>query len=64
MDYNIGIIIRCLICDEYIGSIEYPAVPRAVVCDKCKAAVMAVRKRQDDEEKAALERLTMFPILD
>lgn len=55
--------VSCLICGETIRYIEHPAnIPE--ICDKCKAAVMAVRKRQNDAEKAALERLTMFPILD
>lgn len=32
------------------------------LCEKCKAAVMAVRKRQDDEERAFFARATRFPI--
>lgn len=56
MNYNIGIIVRCLICDEYVGRIEYPAVPQAVVCDKCKAAILKMREN--------LERDPTEPILD
>lgn len=46
----------CLICGETMPVWGF-SDDRLIVCDKCKAAVMAVRKRMDDYESGR-------PILD
>lgn len=50
------IIIRCLICNEYTGYVNWPGVPQAEICDKCKAAVLKMREN--------LEHDPCQPILD
>lgn len=42
------IIVRCLICGETTRYIDYPnSGGKQEVCDKCKAAVLEMRKRME-----------------